>query len=224
MNTNKHTRLLTFVGLLLTAFSSFGQTSDKADNVIFKVTRFDPNDRPSPTFFLGGKNSKEEVTVPLTHLEGPFKQTLGEGGFLNFWRGDEEKPEISVKINPSERKNLLLVFVPQKESFSVLKINMGNGKFKGGDRFIVNVTKKDIAIRMGNMKPLYVKSLKKGILRAPSKGSLFPVLIKQRQSKEWALVGTEDWHIDRRFRKILFIYRSPKNRGILFHGVSERLR
>lgn len=192
-------------------------------SISFKVTRFDPLDRPPPEFLVGTKGAGIEVKIPLTYIAGPFKTTLREGGYLDFWQTGGDKPEISIRIGEEERKNLLLVFYPSKEGFSILKINTAQNRFKGGDRYIVNATNSDIALKLGNMNPLLVKADKTGILHAPKTKNTLPVQIKQREKEDWRLVSTENWYFDRRFRKFLFIYHSSKSSAILFHGVSERL-
>lgn len=212
------------IAVIATLSNVHAQSGGKdGGSISFKVTRFDPLDRPPPEFLVGKKGAGIEVKIPLTYIAGPFKATLREGGYLDFWQGGGDKPEISIRIGKKERKNLLLVFFSSKEGFSILKVNTAQGRFKGGDRYIVNATNSDIALKLGNMNQLLVKANKTGILHAPKTKNTLPVQIKQREKEDWRLVSTENWYFDRRFRKFLFIYHSSKSSAILFHGVSERL-
>ncbi len=212
---------------LLTAVSSIlaQEGGEGGSQVAFRVTRFDPQDRPPPEFTVGGGKGRIDIKIPLTYIDGPFKATLRDDRFLDFWRGGGDKPEISISIAAGERKDLLLVFVPDKETFRILKISASEKKLKGGDRFILNTTGSDIAIKLGEAKALQIAPMKTGILPGPGGAKLktLPVLIKQKSAEGWRLVSTEFWNCDPRFRKYLFIYTSPRTRKIAFHGVSERL-
>ncbi|MGB6220133.1 hypothetical protein [Haloferula sp.] len=75
-------------------------------------------------------------------------------------------------------------------------------------------------------KPQRIKPGGSTILAGPreAKMKMVDVDIKeQTPEKDWKLVITETWACDPRFRKFLFLYRSPKNTHILFHSVSERI-
>lgn len=209
---------------LLTA--PFLQAQEKSTaRVSFSVTRFDPNDRPSPKFEVGGVGKRTTIEVPLTDIEGPFKATLRNDQFLDFFKGAAEKPVLSIKVAPSKRKDLLLVFVPKGDSFNILQVHAPRTKIKGGDRYIVNATKGDLALQLGKAKPILVKASSSGILPSPSgsKMQTLPVVIKQKTGNEWKLVSNEFWTCDPRFRSFLFIYRSPRTGHIAFHGVTDRL-
>lgn len=211
---------------LILAASAHGQTAeDKGGTISFRVTRFDPADRAPPEFRIGNGEKQVAVKIPMTYIEGPIKATLRDDKFLDFWRGSAEKPELSIAIDPAKSKDLLLVFIPDKETFRILTIQAPLSKFKGGDRYIVNATPTDIAIKLGDAAPLLIASQKSGILAGPGGKKLqsLPVLIKQKSGEAWSLVSTENWNCDPRFRKYLFIYTSPRTRHIAFHGVSERL-
>jgi hypothetical protein len=192
--------------------------------VEFRVTRFDPQDRESPTFEVGDAAKRVDVEVPLTFIAGPFKAPLRDGGFLDFWRGDSEKPEISLTITEAERKDLLLFFIPVKESFKVMKVRTPLTSIRGGDRYMVNATHSQIALKAGAARQMLIEPGKAGLVRAPSgNAASMPVLISIREGEEWTLASTETWYCDRRFRKYLFAYMSPRTRQLSFHAVSERL-
>jgi hypothetical protein len=193
--------------------------------VEFRVTRFDPADRPSPEFRVGSAERQVEVEVPLTYIGGPHKAPLRDGRFLDFWRGDAERPEISLAITEAERKDLLLFFIPAKEGFRVMKLRTPPASIRGGDRYLVNATDTRLAIKLGNAKPVFIDPGKADLLRGPRGDEVvsLPVLISLREGDEWKLASTENWYCDPRFRKFLFAYISPRTRHLAFHGVSEQL-
>ncbi len=213
--------------LLLTSLSVLAQDNGakKANKVEFRVTRFDTDDRKSPVFRAGSASSKIEIEVPLTFIEGPFEVPLRDGIFLDLTRGDTEKPDISIQISPAERKDLLLVFFQQDDTFRVLKVLSPTSRIKGGDRFIFNVTQSEMAIKLGQSEPLIIPPGKSGILAGPTGNSIvsLPVLISLKQQDKWELVSTENWPCDSRFRKYLFAYMSPRSRQLVFHSVTERM-
>ena len=215
------------VPFLLTSYSVLAQDNGAkiANKVEFRVTRFDPNDRKSPVFHAGSEGKKVEIEVPLTYIAGPFEVSLRDGIFLDLTRGGAEKPEISIEISPAEHKNLLLVFFQQDDAFKVLKILTPSSRIKGGDRFIINVTQSDMAIKFGQSKPLTILPGKSGILSGLPGSAIvsLPVLISLKQQDKWEIVSTENWPCDSRFRKYLFAYMSPRSRQLVFHSVTERM-
>lgn len=219
------TNILTCSAVFLIAQlpSSAQESADKSSSVTFRVTRFDPADRASPKFTIGSGEAKEEIEVPLTHIAGPFKSTLREGGFLDFRRGATDKPEISIKVGASEQDHLLLVFFPEGDSFRVMKVNTPPTVLKGGDRFIINTTPTEIGLKLGDAKPIIVPSAKSGVLPGPPGNKIvsLPVVINLKQDEKWQLASTEDWPCDPRFRKYLIAYMSPRSRQLVFHSLSE---
>lgn len=213
--------LLALLGLCL---PSLGQGEDKAE-AEFRVTRFDPADRESPEFEVGPPEDRIEVMVPLTYIAGPHKAGLRDGRFLDFWRGEGKKPELSVELLEAERKNLLLFFIPLEDSFKVLKVNTPLNRIGGGDRYMINATTYPLAIKLGEGKPISIAPGKAGLVKAPPGQDpvSLPVLISLKKEGEWELASTEQWLCDPRFRKFLFAYTSPRTKHLAFHGVSERL-
>ena len=166
------------------------------------------------------------MKVPLTYIAGPFKTRLRKGGFLDFWRGSEEKPEISLRITEAEQKNLLLIFIPYKESFKIMKVSTPPNRIRGGDRLIVNTTKSRMAITLGKAEPLLIEPGKSKLLKGPrgKRAVSIPVLIHLKEKgKKAKLVSTENWLCHPLFRKFLFAYTSPRTHRLTFHGVRERL-
>jgi hypothetical protein len=212
---------------LLTTFSAPAQNADTkgAAKVEFRVTRFDPNDRESPVFRAGSGSRQVEVEVPLTFIAGPFEAPLRDGVFLDLWQGASEKPAISLKIEPAEREHLLLVFFEQEKTFRVLKVVTPPNRIKGGDRFIINATPHEMAIKLGKSEPLMIPPGKSGVLAAPPGSGIvsLAVLVSLKQEDEWKLATTEQWPFDARFRKFLVAYLSPRSNHLVFHSVTERM-
>lgn len=197
----------------------------KAATVEFRVTRFDLEDRDSPVYRAGTTAKQVEVEVPLTFIAGPFKAPLRDGTKLDLWQGSAEKPEISLDIPAAEREHLLLVFFQQEKTVRVLKVHSPPGRIKGGDRFIINTTPTEMAIKLGNAEPLILAASKSGVLAAPPGNEIvsLPVLVSLKQDDKWKLASTEQWPCDPRFRKYLVAYMSPRTRQLVFHSVTERM-
>jgi hypothetical protein len=212
---------------LSAAFPCHAQDTDtkKAAKIEFRVTRFDPEDRQSPVFRAGSGGKQLEIEVPLTFIAGPFEAPLRDGTTLDLWQGAAEKPVISLEITPAEREHLLLVFFQQDETFRVLKVHAPPGRIKGGDRFMINATPNEMAIKLGNSEPLMIPASKSGVLAGPPGSDIvsLPVLISLKQDDEWKLASTEQWPCDPRFRKFLVAYMSPRTRQLVFHSVTERM-
>lgn len=211
----------------LTAFPVLAQDNGtkKANKVEFRVTRFDPDDRKSPVFHAGSAGKQIEIEVPLTFIAGPFEAPLRDGNFLDLRQGAAEKPVISLEIAPAEREHLLLVFFQQDDALRVLKVLTPPTRIKGGDRFIINVTPSEMAIKLGNSEALTIPAGKSDVLAGPPGSEIvsLPVLISLKQQDKWELASTEQWPCDARFRKYLFAYMSPRSRQLVFHSVTERM-
>jgi hypothetical protein len=208
--------------LTLLFLTPLAQAQEKSTTTIeFRVTRFDPGDGKPPEFRAG----TETFQVPITYIAGPFKATLRDDFFLDFRRGAEEVPEISLRIEPAERAHLLLVFMPRESSFRVIKINTPPDKVKGGDRLVINAAPDELAIKLGDMKPIRVPSGKSGLLSGPPGKEIvsLPVLIQRKVADQWQLASTEQWPCDPLFRKFLFAYIHPRTGHLAFHAVAERL-
>jgi hypothetical protein len=218
---------LLIIFFLLVHMPAPAQDSDtkKGNMVEFRVTRFDPSDRESPVFRAGTADKQVEIVVPLTFIEGPFKALLRDGTTLDFWQGAAEKPVISLEIKPAEREHLLLVFFPDENNFRVLKVHAPPDRIKGGDRFMINASPHEMAIKLGNAEPLMVPASKTGVLAGPPGKEIvsLPVLISLKQEDEWKLASTEQWPCDPRTRKFIVAYMSPRTRQLAFHSVTERI-
>ena len=168
---------------------------------------------------------KESFEVSLTYIAGPFKATLRDDTFLDLWRDNAERPEISLRLAPAERAHLLLAFVPTGDTFRVLKIQTPPDRIGGGDRLVINATHTELAFKLGTMKPLQVAPGKSDVLKSPPGKEIvsLPALISRKNRNGWELASTEQWPCDPRFRKILFAYICPRRHHLAFHAVSERL-
>ena len=219
-------RLLT-VAFLFAGFPVHGQGTDtkKAAKVEFRVTRFDIEDRESPVFRAGSGDRQLEIEVPLTFIAGPFEAPLRDGTTLDLWQGAAEKPVISLEIKPAEREHLLLVFFQQDDTFRVLKVHSPPNRIKGGDRFIINATPNEMAVKLGDAQPLMIPASKSAVLAGPPGSAIvsLPVLVSLKQEDAWKLASTEQWPCDPRFRKYLVAYMSPRTRQLVFHSVTERM-
>jgi hypothetical protein len=213
--------------LVIGLFSSklFAQESKLGTKIQFSVTRFDPMDRPAPEFTVKSGNSDTQVTVPLTYIAGPFTATLRDDQYLDFFEPGGKLPVLSTVVPPELQKDLLLVFIPFKESFEILKIHTPPSTIQGGDHYVINATSTDVAIKFGTLNPVLIHSKKAALLHDPSAGKslTLPVIIQQKEGEQWKPVTTENWPYDVRFRTFLFLYTSARDQHMAFHGITQRL-
>lgn len=59
-------------------------------------------------------------------------------------------------VPPEFQKDLLLVFIPVKESFEILKIHTPPSAIQGGGHYVINATPTDVAIKFGAAKPVLI--------------------------------------------------------------------
>jgi hypothetical protein len=193
----------------------------------FRITRFDPSDGPPPTFTVRHGDLRVDVDVPLFHIAGPMRATLRDGRHLDFFQGNAPSPSVSVEIPEAWRRDLLLIFMPMPDNggFRILPLHVPVSAIKGGDRFILNVSDKPLAIRYGGAPPLLIPSGRSGLISAPGDQGIssIPVVILEQTGDGWTTISTEDWPHDSRVREFLFFYRSPRTNHVTVHGVSERL-
>lgn len=213
------------VAIGLAANNLFAQDSKQGAKISFSVTRFDPMDRPAPEFIVKNGAKETPVKVPLTYIAGPFNATLRDEKYLDFFEPGAKVPVLSTVVPPELQKDLLLVFIPVKETFEILKIQTPRSAIQGGDHYVINATATDVAIKFGSAKPVLVHSKKGAVLHDPAAGKspTLPVIIQQKDGDEWKLVTTENWPHDVRFRTFLFLYTSLRDHHMAFHGISERL-
>lgn len=203
----------------------FAEAAKPGGKVVFSVTRFDPMDRPAPEFVVKSGATEVPLQVPLTHIAGPFSATLRDGKHLDFFKSGGEVPVLSTLVPPELQKDLLLVFIPVKDSFEILKIPVPASGIKGGAHYVVNATSTDVAIRFGALKPVLIHSKKAELLHDPAAGEslTLPVSIQQKDGDEWNSVITENWPHDPRFRTFLFLYKSARDHHMAFHGITQRV-
>lgn len=212
-----------FIGLVPEMLCA--QTAKQGAKIEFSVTRFDPMDRPAPEFRVKDGGSETEVLVPLTYIAGPFSATLRDDQYLDFYQPGAKVPVLSTPVPLEMRKDLLLVFIPLKESFEILKIHTPPSVIQGGDHYVINATTTDVAIKFGALKPVLIHSKKAALLHDPAAGKslTLPVIIQQKDGDQWKLVTTENWPHDPRFRTFLFLYTSARDSHMAFHGITQRM-
>ena len=217
--------LWSLLAICLAANNLIAQGSKQGAKIRFSVTRFDPMDRPAPEFMVKNGAKETPVKVPLTYIAGPFSATLRDDKYLDFFEPGAKLPVLSTVVPPELQNDLLLVFIPVKESFEILKIHTPPSSIQGGDHYVINATATDVAIKFGTAKPVLISPKRAAVLHDPAAGKspTLPVIIRQKDGDEWKLVTTENWPHDVRFRTFLFLYTSLRDRHMAFHGISERL-
>jgi hypothetical protein len=215
--------LVTILFIGLASSTLFAQTDKQGDKLSFSVTRFDPRDRPIPEFMVKNGGTEIQMLVPLTYIAGPFTATLRDDKHLDFFKPGGTEPVLSTVIPPDIRKDLLLVFVPVKDSFEILKIHVPPDGIKGGDHYVINATNTEVAIKFGSATPVHVSPNKAALLHDPAAGKALtlPVVIQQKDGDEWKPVTTENWPHDTRFRTFLFLYTSMRDKHMAFHGITQ---
>jgi hypothetical protein len=161
----------------------------------------------------------------MTYIAGPFSATLRDDQYLDFFEPGTKEPVLSTVVPPEWQKDLLLVFIPVKKSFDILKIHTPPTAIQGGDHYVINATTTDVAIKLGKIKPVRIHSKKAALLHDPAAGNALtlPVEIRQKDGDRWKLVTTENWPYDERFRTFLFLYTSIRDRHMAFHGITQRV-
>lgn len=217
--------LCSLLAFCLAATHLIAQGAKPDDKIHFSVTRFDPLDRPAPDFMVKNGAKMTPVEVPLTYIAGPFSATLRDDKYLDFFEPGAKEPILSTVVAPELQKDLLLVFIPVKESFEILKIHTPPSSIPGGDQYVINATDTDVAIKFGKATPVVISPKRATLLHDPSADNspTLPVIIKQKVGDEWKMVTTENWPHDLRFRTFLFIYTSLRDHHITFHGITERV-
>jgi len=217
--------LVTILFIGLPSSPLFAQTDKQGDKLSFSVTRFDPRDRPIPEFMVKNGGTETEVKVPLTYIAGPFTATLRDDKHLDFFKPGGTEPALSTVIPPEVRKDLLLVFVPVKESFEILKIHVPRAGIQGGDHYVINATPHEVAIKFGAAEVVRISPKNAALLHDPAAGNALtlPVEIQRKEGEEWKPVTTENWPHDKRFRTFLFLYTSARDHHTAFHGITQRV-
>jgi hypothetical protein len=217
--------LAAFLALGLLPGTLLAQDPEKDTKIQFSVTRFDPRDRPIPEFIIKNGSTETQMRVPLTHIAGPFTATLRDGKHLEFFQPDSKAPVITTVIPPALREDLLLVFIPQEDTFEILKIHAPDAAIKGGAHYVINATTAEVAVKFGSLEPVLLPSRKAAILHDPSAGKSLtvPVVIRRKEGEEWKLVTTENWPHDTRFRTFLFLYKSMRDHHMAFHAITQRV-
>lgn len=218
-------KLVTILFIGLASGKVFAQDSKQGTKVSFSVTRFDPRDRPVPEFMVKNGSTETQLIVPLTYIAGPFTATLRDDKHLDFFKPGIKEPVLSTMVPPEMQKDLLVVFIPVKDSFEILKIHTPPAGIKGGDHYVINATTTDISIKFGTLNAVIIQSRKASILHDPTAGKslTLPVVIQQKDGDQWKLVTTENWPHDVRFRTFLFLYTSMRDHHMAFHGITQRV-
>ncbi|MFZ9933109.1 MAG: hypothetical protein ACO3G9_07925 [Chthoniobacterales bacterium] len=194
----------------------------KEASVEFRVTRFDPQDRPAPKYKTPDGT---EIEVPLHTIDGPYKVKLRDESFLDLQPAAGGKP-TTIEIPPGLRRDLLLLFVPDKDGYRVLLTHAPVTRIGGGDCFVTNATPSELAIQYGSGKPSRVAPARSAVLHSPAgnKYEMLPVVIAQMRDEKWKTVRSENWPSDPRFRTFLVIYELPPTGKIEIHAVPDRLQ
>ncbi|MCC5846142.1 MAG: hypothetical protein JJU05_17980 [Verrucomicrobia bacterium] len=215
---------------LLAVPASFVRGRDQTEpepRVTFRITRFDPGDRPPPSYSLLVDEERVPVDIPIHYIAGPFTGVLRSGLYLDFYREDAESPAVTVEIPENLREDLLLVFLPGSEAgeYSVLPVQTPRSRIRGGDRMVLNASDTTVAIQYGETDPVVIAPGRSGMLSATGidRISSVPVAILEKSEGNWRPYTSENWPHDPRVRTFLFLYRSNRTRQLTFHGVSERM-
>jgi hypothetical protein len=208
--------LWSLLAICLAANNLSAQGTKEDAKIRFSITRFDPMDRPAPEFMVKNGAKETPVKVPLTYIAGPFSATLRDDKYLDFFEPGAKVPVLSTVVPPELQKDLLLVFIPVKETFEILKIHTPPSSIQGGDHYV---------IKFGTAAPVVISPKKATLLHDPAAGKspTLPVIIQQKDGDKWKPVTTENWPHDVRFRTFLFLYTSLRDHHMAFHGITERV-
>jgi hypothetical protein len=198
-----------------------------ADSVLsFRAVCFDPSQASPPEFQVPNGEAREAVRIPKNDIGGPFKASLREDSFVDFFASASgEKPAFSVKVPTQDRDRLLLLIVPAGESkYQGSAVALPASGFEGGSSLAFNLCRNEIAVRQGNGEPERLTPGAHRMLSLPAshKDDMIPVQILSQVDAKWQPVQSTRWAVDRRFRSYLFLFTSPRGK-VTLHAIPERL-
>jgi hypothetical protein len=221
-------RRLLIAALCCSLAATLPSRAASEESLTFSALCFSPTAGTVPSFYLETGKTRRKVEIPVTSLGGPFKATLREGGFVDFFASEDVKapPAVSVKIPAEGREHLLIVIVPAgKDSFQGRALSLPPHGFEGGSTFAMNLAPTEVGIRHGTKDPLVIKPGDHHLLTLPTgyREPMLPVQIFVRNAQgAWEIAQNTRWAVDRRFRSYLFLYQSPENKQLSIHAVPER--
>ena len=197
-----------------------------ADSTLsFRAVCFDPSQASPPEFQVPDGEARETVRIPKNDIGGPFKASLRDDSFVDFFAtATVEKPAFSVKIPSEGRDRLLLLIVPAGEGHQGSAVALPANGFDGGTTLAFNLCRNEMAVRQGNGQPDRLAPGAHRVLPLPPahKDDMIPVQILSQVDSKWQPVQSTRWAVDRRFRSYLFLFTSPKGK-VSLHAIPERL-
>jgi hypothetical protein len=197
-----------------------------ADSTLsFRAVCFDPSQASPPEFQIASGEAREAIRIPKNDIGGPFKASLRDDSFVDFFAAaSDEKPAFSVKIPSEGRDRLLLLIVPAGEGHQGSAVALPASGFDGGTTFAFNLSRGELAVRQGTGQPDRLAPGAHRVLPLPAghKDDMVPVQILSQVDSKWQPVQSTRWAVDRRFRSYLFLFTSPKGK-VTLHAIPERL-
>jgi hypothetical protein len=197
-----------------------------ADSAIsFRAVCFDPSPATPPEFQIANGEAREAIRIPKNDIGGPFKASLRDDSFVDFFAtATGEKPAFSVKIPSEGRDRLLLLIVPAGQGHQGSAVALPSSGFDGGTSLVFNLSRSELAVRQGMAQPDRFAPGTHRVLQLPAghKDDMIPVQILSQVDSKWQPVQSTRWAVDRRFRSYLFLYTSPKGK-VTLHAIPERV-
>ena len=197
-----------------------------ADSTVsFRAVCFDPSEAAPPEFQVPSGQAREAIKIPKKDIGGPFKATLRDDSFVDFFAtATEEKPAFSVKIPSEGRDRLLLLIVPAGQGHQGSAVALPASGFDGGSLLAFNLCRTEMAVRQGTAQPDRLAPGAHRVLPLPAglKDDMIPVQILSQVDSKWQPVQSTRWAVDRRFRTYLFLFTSPKGK-VTLQAIPERL-
>lgn len=198
-----------------------------ADSAIsFRAVCFDPSPASPPEFQVANGKARETARIPKNDIGGPFKASLREDTFVDFFTtATDEKPAFSVKVPSGDRDRLLLLIVPAGQGYQGSAVALPANGFDGGTTLAFNLCRSEMAVRHGNSQPERLAPGTHRVLPLPAsfKDDMLPVqILSKTEDSKWQPVQSTRWAVDRRFRSYLFLYTTPKGK-VTLHAIPERM-
>jgi hypothetical protein len=223
---NSLSRPLKAIVVSIAALASAVLPSAAESTVSFRAVCFDPSPAPPPEFHLASGESKAAARIPKNDIGGPFKATLRDESFVDFFvTAGDEKPAFSVKIPAEGRERLLLLIAPAGKGYQGSAVALPASGFADGATLAFNLCPAELAVRQGEAQPERLPAGGQRLLQLPAnhKEDMLPVqILSKTADSRWQPVQSTRWAVDRRFRSYLFLFTTAKGK-ISLHAIPERL-
>ena len=222
--------LLTTTVLILAALASNAQ--DKEISIQF--VSFPMSEDLEPIELLIAQDKSIAVELPTTNLSPTYKVPTTSQWVL----GKMEMVEESKKFKeygraPSTGTAKQLILVIKKgatfaDGLTLIPINYDPQHFAGGQFFMMNTTKVDIGVEMGDnrvgLKPNKSNLIKPEASREVNGNEQLYIKVYFRNEDKMKPFYSSTWRLNQKARSLVFFYHDPHSMRIRTHTIRDYLR